>query len=57
MGRNAKINYILLQVHYKYVLTDADNSGVDVMLTIKTPPKLAGKQILQINFVLFHQSS
>ncbi|KAL5252901.1 hypothetical protein ACHWQZ_G015610 [Mnemiopsis leidyi] len=42
VGRNAKINYILLQVHYKYVLNETDGSGVDVMLVTKSPPKLAG---------------
>ncbi|XP_063678709.1 peptidylglycine alpha-amidating monooxygenase-like isoform X2 [Bolinopsis microptera] len=42
VGRNAKIDYILLQVHYKYKLKEADNSGVDVILITKPPPKLAG---------------
>ena len=42
VGRNAKINYLLLQVHYKYVLKEKDSSGVDVILITKPPPYLAG---------------
>ena len=42
IGKNAKINYLLLQVHYKNIIDLQDSSGVDVLIQREMPRHLAG---------------
>ena len=42
VGKNAGIKYLMLQIHYKNIMTTPDTSGIDVMLTKTAPLNLAG---------------
>eukprot|EP00116_Pleurobrachia_bachei_P002239 sb/3462501/ len=42
VGKEAKINYIAMQIHYKYVVSNPDSSGVNLVVTKEQPARLAG---------------